>query len=166
MTRRSFVVTGGARGVGQAIALRLSQHGHVVVPDRVTPLDWRNPAVRLVTGGASDPCRQGRGGSASGGGRRAHRLVNNAAVFPESDVDHPDPKHLGPKHFPPDRVKLTGRLLRVQPLDRPDIQVELLLYLALPYLAHTPRPRSPVQASARVKTTCTTPLGEATDSML
>jgi NAD(P)-dependent dehydrogenase (short-subunit alcohol dehydrogenase family) len=31
---RSFVVTGGAQGVGRAIAERLARDGHVVVLDR------------------------------------------------------------------------------------------------------------------------------------
>ncbi len=39
----SYVVTGGARGIGRAIAARLAADGHVVVVDMdLTP--WRGPA--------------------------------------------------------------------------------------------------------------------------
>jgi len=50
----SHVVTGGARGVGRAIAEQLASVGPVVVVD-LGRLDWEHPDVRPVSGDASDP---------------------------------------------------------------------------------------------------------------
>ena len=45
----SFVVTGGARGVGRAIAERLAGDGHVVVLDADPGgLDWVDGAARMT----------------------------------------------------------------------------------------------------------------------
>ena len=52
MDQPSFVVTGGARGVGRSIAHRLAQDGHVVVLDVIGALDWDDPSIQLVSGDA------------------------------------------------------------------------------------------------------------------
>jgi NAD(P)-dependent dehydrogenase (short-subunit alcohol dehydrogenase family) len=87
MERPSFVVTGGAQGVGQAIARRLTQDGHVVVLDTATTLDWDGPDVHLLSGDAGDPA------VAREAAARAEALgplsgwVNNAAVFRDAGLD-------------------------------------------------------------------------------
>ena len=54
MSKPSFVVTGGAQGVGMAITQRLCQDGHVVVLDVAPEMSWVDPAVQLITGDASE----------------------------------------------------------------------------------------------------------------
>lgn len=79
--RPSYVVTGGAQGVGRAIVERLTRDGTVVVLDVATALDLRHERVELVTGDASDA------GDAATAAETAERRgplvgwVNNAAVF-------------------------------------------------------------------------------------
>ena len=51
----SHVVTGGAGGVGRAIAMRLADAGPVVVIDVADALGWEHPGVRFVSGDATDP---------------------------------------------------------------------------------------------------------------
>jgi NAD(P)-dependent dehydrogenase (short-subunit alcohol dehydrogenase family) len=87
MDEPSFVVTGGARGVGRSIAHRLAQDGHVVVLDVIGTPDWDDPSVHLVSGDARDPvvareaARRGEErGPLSG-------WVNNAAVFRDAGLD-------------------------------------------------------------------------------
>jgi NAD(P)-dependent dehydrogenase (short-subunit alcohol dehydrogenase family) len=82
----SFVVTGGAQGVGQAIVQHLAAQGHVVVLDVATELGWENPAVDLVVGDARDAA------VAQQAARRAETAgpltgwVNNAAVFRDAGL--------------------------------------------------------------------------------
>ena len=81
---RSYVVTGGAQGIGRAVAERLGQEGHVVVLDRDEgALGWTagHPGVRAVAGDAGDEAVAERAADAA---ERAGPLVgwvNNAAVF-------------------------------------------------------------------------------------
>jgi NAD(P)-dependent dehydrogenase (short-subunit alcohol dehydrogenase family) len=70
--RRSFVVTGGARGVGRAIASRLAQDGKVIVVD----LDSGD-----VVGDASDDAVLDRAVTLASEGATLSGWVNNAAVF-------------------------------------------------------------------------------------
>ena len=52
---RSYVVTGGARGIGRAIAARLAAEGHVVVVDvDADALAWtrEHPKIAAVAGDA------------------------------------------------------------------------------------------------------------------
>jgi NAD(P)-dependent dehydrogenase (short-subunit alcohol dehydrogenase family) len=70
---RSFVVTGGARGVGRAIASRLAQDGKVVVVD----LD----ASANVVGDAADDAVLERAVALASEGATLSGWVNNAAVF-------------------------------------------------------------------------------------
>jgi len=52
---RSYVVTGGAQGIGRAIASRLTLEGYVIVIDVADDLGWAHERVRLVSGNAGDP---------------------------------------------------------------------------------------------------------------
>jgi NAD(P)-dependent dehydrogenase (short-subunit alcohol dehydrogenase family) len=70
---RSFVVTGGARGVGRAVASRLAQDGKVVVVD----LD----ASANVVGDAADDAVLERAVALASEGATLSGWVNNAAVF-------------------------------------------------------------------------------------
>ncbi len=87
MRRPSFVVTGGAQGVGQSITQRLRQDGHVVVLDVATEISWVDPAVQLITGDASEERL------AAEAAERAESLgplsgwVNNAAIFRDAALD-------------------------------------------------------------------------------
>ncbi|MDL5351576.1 SDR family oxidoreductase [Microbacterium sp. zg-YB36] len=86
-SERSFVVTGGARGIGAAIAARLTQDGHVVVIDTADTLgDSARPSTELVTGDAGDPA------IASSAAEQAESVaplagwVNNAAIFRDASL--------------------------------------------------------------------------------
>ena len=56
---RSFVVTGGARGVGRAIAERLAEDGAVVVVDTAV-VDGLGSGIRAIAGDAGDDAVLGR----------------------------------------------------------------------------------------------------------
>jgi NAD(P)-dependent dehydrogenase (short-subunit alcohol dehydrogenase family) len=81
---RSFVVTGGAQGVGRAIAERLARDGQVVVLDRdADALSWTQGGAGL-TGLAADATREADAERAVELAERHGPLagwVNNAAVF-------------------------------------------------------------------------------------
>ena len=87
MEKPSFVVTGGAQGVGRDIAERLAAGGHVVVVDVATTAAQPDSAIRIVTGDARDPlvareaaARAEEAGPLSG-------WVNNAAAFEDGGLD-------------------------------------------------------------------------------
>ncbi len=84
---RSFVVTGGASGVGRAIAERLAEDGHVVVLDR-DPAAWieDRPGLSAVTGDASDETVATRAAEAAAQVAPLTGWVNNAAVFRDADL--------------------------------------------------------------------------------
>jgi NAD(P)-dependent dehydrogenase (short-subunit alcohol dehydrogenase family) len=77
----SFVVTGGAGGVGSAIAQRLARHGWCLVVDVADHLERPHDRIQFITGDAADPDVAQRAAEA------AERLgpltgwVNNAAIF-------------------------------------------------------------------------------------
>lgn len=91
----SYVVTGGAQGVGRAIVERLLAGGaSVVVIDVEGPDLELGPSTLLVRGDASDPEVASR---AAGEAERLAELVgwvNNAAVFPEGDLAGSAPSEL------------------------------------------------------------------------
>lgn len=80
---RSFVVTGGARGVGAAIAERLREDGAVVVVD--TEDDGPDGVVRIVGDAADDEVLAAAVTAAAAQGTLSG-WVNNAAVFRDADL--------------------------------------------------------------------------------
>src|SRR5258708_17669544 len=81
---RSYVVTGGARGIGRAIAARLSTEGYVVVVDvDADALAWtrEHPQIAAVTGDAGDEAVTARAADAAEAAAPLAGWVNNAAVF-------------------------------------------------------------------------------------
>ena len=87
MDRPSYVVTGGAQGVGRAIAERPAAGGHVVVLDVAGGLDRDDPAVELVSGDGRDPevARAAADRAEAAGPLRG--WVNNAAIFRDAGLD-------------------------------------------------------------------------------
>jgi NAD(P)-dependent dehydrogenase (short-subunit alcohol dehydrogenase family) len=93
------VVTGGGRGIGQAIAERLARDGHVVVLDRdVDALAWTRSAERVtgVAGDASEAAVAARAADAAEAVAPLAGWVNNAAVFRDAALhDTPPTEVLG-----------------------------------------------------------------------
>ncbi|MGI8693549.1 MAG: SDR family NAD(P)-dependent oxidoreductase [Geodermatophilaceae bacterium] len=87
MDKPSFVVTGGAQGVGQAVARRLAAAGHVVVLDVATTLEWASPAVQLVSGDGRDPLVAQEAAARAEAAGPLSGWVNNAAVFRDAALD-------------------------------------------------------------------------------
>jgi NAD(P)-dependent dehydrogenase (short-subunit alcohol dehydrogenase family) len=77
---RSYVVTGGARGVGRAVAERLAADGHVVVLDVEAP-GWSAERVTAVVGDAAAEADAERAADAAEAAAPLGGWVNNAAVF-------------------------------------------------------------------------------------
>lgn len=84
--RSSYVVTGGAQGVGRAIAERLAGSGNVTILDASGQLDWRHPNVVLVTGDARDPDVARRAAEAAESSGPLSGWVNNAAIFHDASL--------------------------------------------------------------------------------
>jgi NAD(P)-dependent dehydrogenase (short-subunit alcohol dehydrogenase family) len=85
-TRASFVVTGGAQGVGRAIAERLTDDGQVIVLDVTGQLDWQHDRVILVTGDARDPQTAQRAATTAEATGPLVGWVNNAAIFRDAGL--------------------------------------------------------------------------------
>lgn len=91
----SFVVTGGAQGLGRAIVERLAREGHVVVLDVSEHLDWHDTAAELVTGDAADPDVVTRAAERAEHTAPLRGWVNNAAIFRDASLSSaPSPEVL------------------------------------------------------------------------
>jgi NAD(P)-dependent dehydrogenase (short-subunit alcohol dehydrogenase family) len=80
----SHVVTGGAGGVGRAVAERLARTGPVVVVDRAASLGWEHPGVRLLSGDATDQAVALEAARIAEEAAPLAGWVNNAAVFDDA----------------------------------------------------------------------------------
>ena len=85
MIEASFVVTGGAQGVGRSIADRLARDGHVVVLDTAASMDAADH-LRLVTGDARDPDVAMRAAELAERAAPLRGWVNNAAIFRDAGL--------------------------------------------------------------------------------
>ncbi|MEU4539686.1 SDR family oxidoreductase [Streptosporangium sp. NPDC023825] len=90
---RSYVVTGGGRGIGRAVAERLLGDGGSVVAVELDPaaLAWtdRHPArsrLAAVAGNAADESVAGRAADVAQGLAPLAGWVNNAAVFRDASI--------------------------------------------------------------------------------
>lgn len=99
---RSFVVTGGGRGIGRAIVERLLSDGGAVVVIEQDPsaVEWTrdhpNAArLRAVTGDARDEAVTERAASLAGEARTLAGWVNNAAVFRDAALHESGARGMG-----------------------------------------------------------------------
>ena len=82
--RTSSVVTGGAGGIGLAVAERLAAVGPVVVLDVARRLDREHRGIVLVTGDAADPEASREAAHRAEEAAPLTGWVNNAAVFDDA----------------------------------------------------------------------------------
>jgi NAD(P)-dependent dehydrogenase (short-subunit alcohol dehydrogenase family) len=82
----SYVVTGGAGGVGEAISRRLAQDGYVVVIDTARELSSAPERVTLVSGDASAPSVAVHAAATAEASAPLVGWVNNAAVFRDAGL--------------------------------------------------------------------------------
>jgi NAD(P)-dependent dehydrogenase (short-subunit alcohol dehydrogenase family) len=86
---RSYVVTGGAHGIGRAIVERLAQDGHVVALDLdAGALAWTRDHERIgaVAGDAGDEAVAARAADAAERAGALAGWVNNAAIFRDATL--------------------------------------------------------------------------------
>ena len=95
---RSYVVTGGGRGVGRAVVERLLAGGGAVVALELDPaaLEWTathpaGPRVSGVVGSAADADAAERAADRAEASGRLTGWVNNAAVFRDAALDTAPP---------------------------------------------------------------------------
>ncbi|HLY33711.1 MAG TPA: SDR family NAD(P)-dependent oxidoreductase, partial [Jatrophihabitantaceae bacterium] len=82
-------MTGGAQGVGKAIAHALARDGHVVVLDVAETVDADLAAherVKFLAGDAADPDRASAAAALAESAAPLFGWVNNAAVFRDADL--------------------------------------------------------------------------------
>jgi NAD(P)-dependent dehydrogenase (short-subunit alcohol dehydrogenase family) len=84
--RTSSVVTGGAGGIGLAVAERLATVGPVVVLDVAPRLDREHPGIVLVRGDAADPAAAREAAQRAEEAAPLTAWVNNAAVFDDAGL--------------------------------------------------------------------------------
>ena len=84
--QRSFVVTGGAGGIGMAIAETLADQGAVVTVDVAEHLERPDERIQLITGDAADAIVAGRAAEAAEHVAPLVGWVNNAAIFRDADL--------------------------------------------------------------------------------
>ncbi|WP_433040686.1 SDR family NAD(P)-dependent oxidoreductase [Dactylosporangium sp. CS-033363] len=84
--RPSFVVTGGAQGIGRAIAELLAVEGHVVVVDVQDPGDWPSDRIAALVGDAGDAHTARLAAAAAEAAGPLAGWVNNAAVFRDASL--------------------------------------------------------------------------------
>lgn len=94
LTRPSFVVTGGAEGIGRTIAERLTDDGQVVVLDVIGQLEWRHERVTLVVGDARDPESAQRAAATAEAAGPLAGWVNNAAIFRDGGLGDSSATHI------------------------------------------------------------------------
>ncbi len=88
MPNTSYVVTGGAAGIGRAIVERLAREAHVVVLDVAEHLAWAQGGVELVSGDARDQRVTARAAeTAEAAGQLWGWWVNNAAIFQDAGFE-------------------------------------------------------------------------------
>lgn len=83
----SFIVTGGAQGVGKAIALHLAKQTHVVIIDTCQQLSWQHDKIHLVSGSAGDSNTALQAASLAESKAPLAGWVNNAAIFRDAQFD-------------------------------------------------------------------------------